>query len=76
MSVDRPPSEEPQSFPADDPWTRGWHRFKPQESDGLSVSVHDGPATGITVTLPLSVLPPTWVADQRDLLTRCIRVAA
>ncbi|NYV73888.1 DUF5959 family protein [Streptomyces sp. UH6] len=45
-------------------------RFKPQEWGGLTVSVHDGPSTGITVTLPLSVLPPTWVADQRDLLTR------
>lgn len=45
-------------------------RFKPQESGGLSVSVHDGPSTGITVTLPLFVLPPTWAADQRALLTR------
>ncbi|MGC9495096.1 DUF5959 family protein [Streptomyces sp. WG7] len=45
-------------------------RFKPQENGGLLVSVHDGPSTGITATLPLSVLPPTWTADQRDLLTR------
>ncbi|MDI9887416.1 DUF5959 family protein [Streptomyces sp. HNM0645] len=45
-------------------------RFKPQESGGLLVSVHDGPSTGITVTLPLFVLPPTWAAEQRDLLTR------
>ena len=44
--------------------------FKPQESGGLLVSVHDGPSTGITVTLPLFVLPPTWAAEQRDLLTR------
>ncbi|MER6620005.1 DUF5959 family protein [Streptomyces sp. NPDC000931] len=45
-------------------------RFEPRESGGLSVSVHDGPSTGITVTLPLSVLPPAWAAEQRDLLTR------
>ncbi|MEV7784919.1 DUF5959 family protein [Streptomyces sp. NPDC088106] len=45
-------------------------RFKSQESGGLLVSVHDGPSTGVTVTLPLSVLPPTWAAEQRDLLTR------
>ncbi|MFC8424513.1 DUF5959 family protein [Streptomyces sp. NPDC057236] len=45
-------------------------RFEPREGGGLSVSVHDGPSTGITVTLPLFVLPPTWAAEQRDLLTR------
>ncbi|MFE1507284.1 DUF5959 family protein [Streptomyces sp. NPDC058726] len=45
-------------------------RFESQESGGLLVSVHDGPSTGVTVTLPLSVLPPTWAAEQRDLLTR------
>ncbi|WP_345577361.1 DUF5959 family protein [Streptomyces prasinosporus] len=45
-------------------------RFEPRENGGLSVSVHDGPSTGVTVTLPLSVLPPTWAAEQRDLLTR------
>ncbi|MEU3094967.1 DUF5959 family protein [Streptomyces sp. NPDC006967] len=33
-------------------------RFKSQESGGLLVSVHDGPSTGVTVTLPLSVPPP------------------
>ncbi|MEU6522407.1 DUF5959 family protein [Streptomyces sp. NPDC046924] len=45
-------------------------RFKPQEGGELLVSVHDGPSTGITVTLPLFVLPPTWVAEQRGLLAR------
>ncbi|WGD42191.1 DUF5959 family protein [Streptomyces cathayae] len=40
------------------------------ERSRSSVSVHDGPSTGITVTLPLFVLPPTWAAEQRDLLTR------
>ncbi|MFD6324853.1 DUF5959 family protein [Streptomyces sp. NPDC058442] len=40
-----------------------------ERSQGL-VCVHDGPSTGITVTLPLFVLPPTWAAEQRDLLTR------
>lgn len=44
--------------------------FKPDESGGLRVSVQDGPASGVTVTLPLVVLPPAWVDEQRDLLTR------
>ncbi|KES07578.1 hypothetical protein BU52_08920 [Streptomyces toyocaensis] len=34
------------------------------------MSVHDGPSTGITVTLPLSVLPLTWAVEQRHLLAR------
>ncbi|MGC0410503.1 hypothetical protein RKD32_003366 [Streptomyces sp. SAI-195] len=45
-------------------------RFKPDESGGLWVSVHDGPASGITVTVPLFVLSSAWVDEQRDLLTR------
>ncbi|WP_432158615.1 DUF5959 family protein [Streptomyces sp. bgisy153] len=45
-------------------------KFKPDGSGGLWVFVHDGPASGVTVTLPLFVLPPTWVGEQRDLLTR------
>lgn len=44
--------------------------FEPRGSGGLLVSVHDGPSTGITVALPLSVLPPAWAAEQRGLLTR------
>ncbi|MGW1724819.1 DUF5959 family protein [Streptomyces sp. NPDC002306] len=44
--------------------------FKPAESGGLRVSVHDGPSSGVTITVPLSVPPPTWVSDQRALLTR------
>ncbi|MBQ0830848.1 DUF5959 family protein [Streptomyces tagetis] len=44
--------------------------FKPGESGGLEVSVHDGPSTGVTVTVPLSAPPPAWVGEQRDLLAR------
>ncbi|MFF9487124.1 DUF5959 family protein [Streptomyces sp. NPDC014676] len=45
-------------------------RFEPEGSGGLLVSVHDGPSTGITVTIPLFVPPPAWAAEQRGLLTR------
>ncbi|MFJ6075140.1 DUF5959 family protein [Streptomyces sp. NPDC093065] len=45
-------------------------KFQPDESGGLRVSVHDGPASGVTVTLPLFAPPSTWVVEQRDLLTR------
>ncbi|MGW8744711.1 DUF5959 family protein [Streptomyces sp. NPDC055794] len=45
-------------------------KFKPDESGGLWVSVHDGPASGVTVTVPLFVLSSAWVDEQRDLLTR------
>ncbi|WP_437028650.1 DUF5959 family protein [Streptomyces sp. enrichment culture] len=44
--------------------------FEPQEDGGLRVSVHDAPSTGATVTLPLPVPPPTWAAEQRNLLAR------
>ncbi|MFI5876626.1 DUF5959 family protein [Streptomyces sp. NPDC051445] len=45
-------------------------RFKPDESGGLWVSVHDGPSSGVTVTVPLFVPSPKWVAEQRDLLAQ------
>ena len=45
-------------------------KLKPDESGGLWVSVHDGPSSGVTVTVPLFVPPPTWVTEQRDLLAR------
>ncbi|MEU5460356.1 DUF5959 family protein [Streptomyces althioticus] len=34
----------------------------------LFVSVHDEPAGGATVTVPLTPLPPAWTADQRSRL--------
>ncbi|CAL9521718.1 DUF5959 family protein [Streptomyces sp. Tu 3180] len=43
------------------------------EPDGhgrMSVSVHDGPASGVTVTVPLSALPTGWADEQRALLAR------
>ena len=40
------------------------------ESGGLWVSVHDGPSSGVTVTVPLFVPSPKWVAEQRDLLAQ------
>jgi hypothetical protein len=43
-------------------------RIKPDESGGLWVSVHDGPASGVTVTVPLFLPPPAWVGEQRALL--------
>ncbi|MFI6491415.1 DUF5959 family protein [Streptomyces sp. NPDC050564] len=66
-------------------------KFKADESGGLWASVHAGPSSGATVTVPLFVPPPAWVSEQRDLLaqvrevypprsrrdvTRCLRVAA
>ncbi|WP_405886821.1 DUF5959 family protein [Streptomyces longwoodensis] len=45
-------------------------KFKPDESGGLWVSVYDGSASGVTVTVPLFVLSSAWVDEQRDLLTR------
>lgn len=45
-------------------------KFKPDESGGLWVSVHDGPSSGVTVTVPLFVPSPKWVAEQRDLLAQ------
>ncbi|MFF4901108.1 DUF5959 family protein [Streptomyces sp. NPDC001068] len=45
-------------------------KFKPDESGGLWVSVHDGPSSGVTVTVPLFAPPPKWVIEQRDLLAR------
>jgi hypothetical protein len=44
--------------------------FKPDGHERMSVSVHDGPASGVTVTNPLHVLPTGWVGEQRALLTR------
>jgi len=45
-------------------------KFKPDESGGLWVSVHDGPSSGVTVTLPLFAPPQKWVIEQRDLLAQ------
>ncbi|MFC9845988.1 DUF5959 family protein [Streptomyces sp. NPDC060223] len=44
--------------------------FKPDGHRRMSVSVHDGPATGVTVTIPLHVLPTGWAGEQWALLTR------
>ncbi|MFF9859949.1 DUF5959 family protein [Streptomyces tendae] len=40
------------------------------DSGGLLVSVHDGPETGVTATVPLFVVSSAWVDEQRDLLMR------
>lgn len=45
-------------------------RFKPADADRMSVSVHDGPTSGVTVTVPLLALPTGWVSEQRALLAR------
>ncbi|MEW2306761.1 DUF5959 family protein [Streptomyces sp. NPDC006655] len=45
-------------------------KFKPDRSGGLWVSVHDGPSSGVTVTVPLFAPSETWAAEQRDLLAR------
>lgn len=45
-------------------------KFKPDESRGLCVSVHDGPSSGVTVTVPLFAPSGTWAGEQRDLLAR------
>ncbi|MFZ4246109.1 DUF5959 family protein [Streptomyces griseoincarnatus] len=39
--------------------------FDSPTTGALLVSVRDEPATGATVTVPLTPLPPTWTADQR-----------
>ncbi|MFJ8107523.1 DUF5959 family protein [Streptomyces sp. NPDC096132] len=44
--------------------------FKPDGHDRMSVSAYDGPASGVTVTVPLFALPTGWVGKQRDLLAR------
>ncbi|MGY1523591.1 DUF5959 family protein [Streptomyces sp. MN3] len=44
--------------------------FNSQENGALLVSVHDEPATGVTVTVPLTAPSPTWTADQRSRLAR------
>ncbi|MGW4146904.1 DUF5959 family protein [Streptomyces albogriseolus] len=44
--------------------------FNSPENGALRVSVHDEPATGVTVTVPLTALSPTWTADQRSRLAR------
>lgn len=45
-------------------------RFEPDESGGLGlwVSAHDGPSSGVTVTVPLSAPSPKWITEQRDML--------
>ncbi|MEU3443362.1 DUF5959 family protein [Streptomyces griseoincarnatus] len=40
--------------------------FDSPTTGALLVSVRDEPATGATVTVPLTPLPPTWTADQRS----------
>lgn len=45
-------------------------KFKPDESDGLWVSVHDGPSSAVTVTVPLFSPAPGWVGEQHALLSR------
>ncbi|WP_406476299.1 DUF5959 family protein [Streptomyces sp. NBC_01615] len=45
-------------------------RFKPDESGGLWVSVHDGPSSAVTVTVPLFSPAPGWVGEQHVLLSR------
>ncbi|MFC8230841.1 DUF5959 family protein [Streptomyces sp. NPDC057287] len=44
-------------------------KFTPDEGGGLWASVHDEPASGVTVTVPLFV-PPKWVTEQRNLLAQ------
>ncbi|MFI0505715.1 DUF5959 family protein [Streptomyces albogriseolus] len=43
--------------------------FDSLTTGALLVSVRDEPATGATVTVRLTPLPPTWTADQRSRLT-------
>ncbi|MFD6027015.1 DUF5959 family protein [Streptomyces griseoluteus] len=45
-------------------------KFELDESRGLWVSVHDGPSSGVTVTIPLFAPPEAWASEQRDLLAR------
>ncbi|MER5379573.1 DUF5959 family protein [Streptomyces sp. NPDC002688] len=49
-------------------------KFKPDESGGLWVSVHDGPSSAVTVTVPLFVPPSKWITEQRDLLAQAREV--
>ncbi|MET8897539.1 DUF5959 family protein [Streptomyces albogriseolus] len=44
--------------------------FNSQENGALLVCVHDEPATGATVTVPLTTPSPTWTAEQRSCLAR------
>ncbi|MFE4546203.1 DUF5959 family protein [Streptomyces sp. NPDC056785] len=44
--------------------------FEPDERGGLRVTVHDGPSSAVTVTVPLLVPPVKWLTEQRDLLGR------
>ncbi len=44
--------------------------FAPDGDDRMSVSAHDGPASGVTVTVPLFALPTGWIGEQRALLAR------
>ncbi|WP_369260360.1 DUF5959 family protein [Streptomyces sp. R35] len=45
-------------------------RFKPDESGGLWVSVHDGPSSAVTLTVPLFSPAPGWIGEQHALLSR------
>ncbi|MET7827724.1 DUF5959 family protein [Streptomyces sp. NPDC005386] len=45
-------------------------KIRPNETGGLWVTVHDGPTSAVTVTVPLFALSSTWITDQRALLTR------
>ncbi|MFF3845938.1 DUF5959 family protein [Streptomyces sp. NPDC002328] len=49
-------------------------RIEPDESGALRVTVHDGPESEATVTVLLSVPPPTWITHQHDLLARAREV--
>ncbi|MEU1497629.1 DUF5959 family protein [Streptomyces sp. NPDC005732] len=42
--------------------------FKPDERGTLRVTVHDGPSSAVTVTVPLFAPPAKWATEQRDLL--------
>ncbi|MEV7990687.1 DUF5959 family protein [Streptomyces sp. NPDC086077] len=44
--------------------------FEFDTRERMSVSVHDGPTSGDTVTVPLLTLPPGWAGEQRALLAR------
>ncbi|MFF3739994.1 DUF5959 family protein [Streptomyces sp. NPDC002566] len=45
-------------------------KFKPDKNRGVRVSVHDGPSSGVKVTVPLCAPPEAWARKQRDLHAR------
>ncbi|MFF4557391.1 DUF5959 family protein [Streptomyces sp. NPDC001422] len=49
-------------------------KIKPAETGGLWVTVHDGPTSAVTITVPLFAPSSTWTTDQRALLTRAREV--